>query len=111
MNPREEAFDYIVVGAGTAGCVVASRLSASGKDKVLLIEAGGSDRRFWIRVPVGYGNNGGLYGRQPNWKCAGVMLNEDCDKPLETPENRTMDHHRLVFSVVCADVTQLKPCR
>ena len=50
-----EACDYIVVGAGTAGCVVASRLSQSGKDNVLLLEAGGSDRRFWMRVPVGYG--------------------------------------------------------
>jgi len=42
-----ETFEYIIVGAGTAGCVVASRLSASGKDRVLLLEAGGSDRRFW----------------------------------------------------------------
>jgi len=48
-------FDYIVVGAGTAGCVVANRLSASGRHKVLLLEAGGSDRRFWIQVPIGYG--------------------------------------------------------
>jgi choline dehydrogenase len=47
--------DYIVVGAGTAGSVVASQLSASGKDRVLLLEAGGSDQTFWIKVPIGYG--------------------------------------------------------
>lgn len=50
-----EAVDYIIVGGGTAGCVVAERLSASGRDRVLLLEAGGSDRRFWVRVPIGYG--------------------------------------------------------
>ena len=50
-----EPVDYIVVGAGTAGCVLAERLSAGGQRRVLVLEAGGSDRRFWIRVPIGYG--------------------------------------------------------
>lgn len=50
-----ETFDYIVLGGGTAGCVVAARLSESGRRRVLLLEAGGSDRRIWIRVPIGYG--------------------------------------------------------
>ncbi len=48
-------FDYVIIGAGTAGCVLAERLSASGRDRVLILEAGGSDARFWIKTPIGYG--------------------------------------------------------
>ena len=50
-----QAFDYIIVGAGSAGCVLANRLSAGGKYQVLLLEAGGSDRSPLIQVPLGYG--------------------------------------------------------
>jgi choline dehydrogenase len=55
MPPSPERFDYIIVGAGSAGCVLANRLTASGSNRVLLLEAGGHDRRFWIHVPLGYG--------------------------------------------------------
>ena len=47
-------FDYIIIGAGTSGCLLANRLSADPKNRVLLLEAGGKDDYFWIRVPVGY---------------------------------------------------------
>ena len=50
----EADFDYVIVGAGSAGCLLANRLSANPEHRVLLIEAGGEDDWFWIKVPVGY---------------------------------------------------------
>lgn len=61
-----ETFDYIIVGAGSAGCVLAERLSLSGRYKVLLIEAGGHGRSPWIALPVGYGKT--FYDPRVNWK-------------------------------------------
>jgi len=51
---EEGRFDYVIVGGGTAGCVLANRLSADGRTRVLLLEAGGRDTYPWIHVPVGY---------------------------------------------------------
>ena len=58
-------FDFIVVGAGSAGCVLANRLTESGRHSVLLLEAGGSDQRFWLKAPIGYGMS--FYNPKVNW--------------------------------------------
>ena len=54
MRRLEGDFDYIIVGAGTAGCILANRLSAEPKNRVLLLEAGGLDNWIWFHIPVGY---------------------------------------------------------
>jgi choline dehydrogenase-like flavoprotein len=54
MKRIEGDFDYIIVGAGTAGCIVANRLSADPSKRVLILEAGGDDNWIWFHIPVGY---------------------------------------------------------
>ncbi len=61
-----QTYDYVIVGAGSAACVLAERLTASGRYTVLVLEAGGSDRRFWVRVPIGYGLI--HWDHRVNWK-------------------------------------------
>ena len=68
-------FDYVIIGAGSAGCVLANRLSADAKHSVLLLEAGGSDRRFWVQTPIGYGKT--FYDPSCNW-----MYNTEAEKGL-----------------------------
>ena len=58
-------FDYIIVGAGSAGCVLANRLSADGRHSVLLLEAGPPDSYPWIHIPIGYGKT--MFNPRYNW--------------------------------------------
>ena len=65
LTPSDPEFDYVIVGAGSAGCVLANRLSANGKHSVLLLEAGPKDSNIWIHVPLGYGKL--FKDRTVNW--------------------------------------------
>lgn len=64
--PVEEEFDYIVVGAGSAGCVLAGRLSEDPATRVLLLEAGPADNSLWIHLPIGYGKT--MWSPTYNWR-------------------------------------------
>jgi choline dehydrogenase len=61
-------FDYIIVGAGSAGCVLANKLTENGRSTVLLLEAGGTDLRFFVQMPLGYGKT--FYDPTVNWMYA-----------------------------------------
>jgi choline dehydrogenase len=61
----EGEFDYIVVGAGSAGCVLAARLSEDANKRVLLLEAGPPDRSLWLHLPIGYGKT--MWDKTYNW--------------------------------------------
>jgi choline dehydrogenase-like flavoprotein len=74
-------FDFIIVGGGTAGCVLADRLTADGRHRVLMLEAGGRDDGFWISIPAGFPKL--LTGAQFNWR-------------FETEPEENTHHRRIV---------------
>jgi choline dehydrogenase len=77
-------FDYIIIGAGSAGCVLANRLSENSNNKVLLIEAGGKDSYPWIHIPVGYYKT--MHNPKTDW-CYNT-------EPDATMENRSIPYPR-----------------
>jgi choline dehydrogenase len=80
MPPAGQTYDFIVIGSGSAGSAVAERLSASGRFSVLVLEAGGTDRRFYVQMPLGYGKT--FFDPTVNWNYKaeadpGLAGNED----------------------------------
>jgi choline dehydrogenase len=88
MQPGVEEFDFIIVGAGSAGCVLANRLSASGRYRVLLLEAGPEDRNIWIHVPVGYGRL--FTNRSLNWLYSTEAEPELGNRRIAQPRGRVL---------------------
>jgi len=81
-------FDFIIVGAGSAGCVLANRLSADGRFSVLLLEAGPRDWLPWIHLPIGYGKT--MFHRQVNWQLHTEPEPELGQRRIYWPRGRTL---------------------
>ncbi|TDF82643.1 GMC family oxidoreductase [Pseudomonas sp. H9] len=86
MNAPE--YDYIVVGAGSAGCALANRLSEGGKNTVLLLEAGPNDRHFWIHLPIGYGKT--MFNPTYNWSFHTEPVPALDNRPIYWPRGKTL---------------------
>ena len=81
-------YDYIVVGAGSAGCILANRLSQSGKNTVCLLEAGPSDRNPFIHIPAGFIKT--LYNPEINWMYKAEPSYWTADRIIDVPRGKTL---------------------
>ena len=78
-------FDYIIIGAGSAGCVLANRISSNPKNKVLLLEAGGKDTNPWIHIPGGYFKT--MHNPETDW-CFNTCLLYTSPSPRDKRQSR-----------------------
>jgi choline dehydrogenase len=91
-------YDYIIVGAGSAGCVLTNRLTESGRYRVLLLEAGPSDARFWIQVPIGYGKT--YYNDQFNWMYQSEPIPGLMDRTNYVPRGKVLGGSSSINAMV-----------
>lgn len=84
----DEAFDFIIVGAGSSGCVLANRLSAEPGRRVALLEAGPRDSSFWIHLPIGYGRT--MWDPRVNWKFQTEPEPEMAERQIYWPRGRVL---------------------
>jgi choline dehydrogenase len=85
---EENTFDYVIVGAGSAGCVLANRLTESGQYRVLLLEAGGEDRNPWIHIPIGYAKH--FVNPKINWLYETAPGKEWVQRPVMQPRGKVI---------------------
>ena len=101
FDSNTKEYDYIIVGAGSAGCVLANRLSADPKKTVLLLEAGAKDWNPWIHVPVGYFKT--MHNPATDW-CYMTESDEGIDgRKLQWPRGKVLGgSSSLEWSVICS---------
>lgn len=83
-----KTFDYIIVGAGSAGCILADRLSESGQFRVLLLEAGSADKSMWLRMPLGFAKL--FYHPKYNWRYQTAPQRELAGQRVYTPRGKVL---------------------
>ncbi|MFG1425266.1 GMC family oxidoreductase [Roseixanthobacter glucoisosaccharinicivorans] len=93
-----ETFDYIIVGGGTAGCILAARLSEDPKHSVLLLEAGGPDNGFWIPIPAGFSKL--LSGAAFNWRFTTEKEENTGNREIVVPRGKGLGGSTLINGMI-----------
>ena len=100
-----EKFDYIIIGAGSAGCVLANRISSNPKNKVLLLEAGGKDTNPWIHIPGGYFKT--MHNPETDW-CFNTEEEPFCDnRKMTYPRGKRLEEVLLLMECFIFEGNQM----
>ena len=93
-----EAYDYVIVGGGTAGCILANRLTASGTRRVLMLEAGGEPASMWINIPAGFSKL--LTNKQYNWRFQTEAEENTNQRVIAVPRGKGLGGSTLINGMV-----------
>ncbi len=93
-----DTFDYVIVGGGTAGCILANRLTASGRHRVLMLEAGGEPRGLWIPIPAGFSKL--LVNPKFNWRFQTEPEAGTCGRAIAVPRGKGLGGSTLINGMI-----------
>ena len=93
-----DSFDYIIVGGGTSGCILANRLTASGRHRVLMLEAGGEPRSMWINIPAGFSKL--LTNKDYNWRFQTEAEENTNQRVISVPRGKGLGGSTLINGMI-----------